>query len=258
MRILNSNNQTVRILNITLDNITNKELLESLRSGILFTPNIDHFVMAQKDRTFYDAYRRADFVVLDSQVIFILLKFFGPKIQEKISGADFFPLFCRYHKDNHAVRIFVLGGMEDVSNIVQKKINDESGRKMVVGAFSPTMGFENDPQEMETVIQMIKSSGANVLAVGLGTPKQEKWIYRYKMHLETIDIFMGVGATFDFIAGAQKRAPKFVQKIGMEWLYRLVRNPKRLAKRYLVTDIVFIYYFIADIFKWYRDPFHGE
>lgn len=244
-----------RLLNINVDNITLDVLLKNFTRGVLFTPNIDHFVVAQKDRTFYDAYQNADFVVLDSQVIFLLLTFFGPKIREKISGADFFPLFCRYHKDNHAMRIFVLGGMGDVSNIVQKKINDESGRKMVVGAYSPTMGFENDPEEMKIVIQMIKSSGANVLAVGLGTPKQEKWIYRYKTQLETIDIFMGVGATLDFIAGTQKRAPKFVQTIGMEWFYRLVRNPKRLAKRYLVTDSVFIYYFIADVLKFYRDPF---
>lgn len=249
------NISTITLLNIRLDNITSNELLERLKSGVLFTPNIDHFVIAQKDRQFYEAYRRADFVVLDSQVIFLLKLLFRPRFREKIAGADFFPKYCRYHKNDPEIKIFILGGEGEVAVKVQKKINDDAGRAMVVGALSPSMGFVNDPTEIEKAVTLIRESGANVLAVGLGTPKQEKWIDEYRHRLETVRTFMGVGATFDFMVGKQKRAPKWMQRIALEWLFRLLSNPRKFAKRYLLTDIVFIYYFISDVFMWYRDPF---
>ncbi len=243
------------ILNCSLVNITNRELLQCLTRGILYTPNIDHFVLLQTDHEFYHAYKNADYVTLDSQIVYFLSKVSGRPFQEKIAGSDFFPLFCEYHKNNPRIKIFVLGGLDGVSGKVKKILNTRIGREIIVDAYSPGLDFEKDEIECKAIIERINNSVANVLVVGLGTPKQEKWIYRYKSKLPAIDIFMGVGATLDFIAGKQRRAPVFLQKVGLEWAFRLIQHPRKFMYRYLIRDVSFFYYFLLDRLKLYKNPF---
>jgi exopolysaccharide biosynthesis WecB/TagA/CpsF family protein len=244
-----------RLLNLELDNITMTECLQSVTGGTIYTPNIDHFVLLQKDKEFYQAYKSANYVVLDSQVIYLLGKIFRRPFKEKISGSDLFPRFCEYHKSDPAISIFVLGGMDTVAETVKNSVNERSGRELIVGACSPSKDFEKDSTKNDDVVRQIKQSGANVLAVGLGTPKQELWIYRHKHKLPEIQLFMGVGATFDFMTGNQRRAPHWMQAAGLEWFYRLLRDPRRFVRRYLVTDMQFFYYFTLDLFRAYSDPF---
>jgi exopolysaccharide biosynthesis WecB/TagA/CpsF family protein len=243
------------ILNVRVLNIHQELLLQRFDHGCLFTPNIDHFVLLQHDREFYEAYAHAEYVVLDSQVLYLLYKIIGKPFKAKIAGSDFFPKFCEYHKNNDAVKIFILGGIGDVAEKVRDTLNNQAGRTMILGAYSPPINYEHDESEKKKIISTINASDANVLVVGLGTPKQEKWIYQNRLQLINIKMFMGIGATLDFIIGKQKRAPLWMQNTGLEWLYRLLHDPKRLAKRYLIRDIQFYYYFIKDILNVYRNPF---
>jgi N-acetylglucosaminyldiphosphoundecaprenol N-acetyl-beta-D-mannosaminyltransferase len=162
--------------------------------------------------------------------------FLGTPLKEKISGSDLFPAFYEYHKNNEDIKIFLLGAREGVALEAQKKINSKIGRPIIVGAHSPSFGFEKDEEECSKMIELINQSGATVLAVGVGAPKQEKFICKYKDKLPNIKIFLAIGATIDFEAGNIKRAPKWVSEAGLEWLYRLLSEPKRLWKRYLVPD----------------------
>ena len=102
---------------------------------------------------------------------------------------------------------------------------------------------------------MINGSGANVVLVGVGAPKQEKWIMKYKDRMPNVKVWMALGATIDFEAGNIKRAPKIFQKFAMEWLYRLMCEPKRMLKRYLVDDPAFFLYLLKDKLGVYKNPF---
>ena len=234
------NYSRVNILNIPIDNISMYELLEELKhGGVVFTPNVDHLVKLQKDREFYRVYQEADYRICDSQLILYASRFLGQPIGEKVSGSDLFPAFYRRYSQDETVKIFLLGGLNGVGETARQRINEKVGRNMVVESYSPPFGFENDPGECERIIERINASGANVLAVGVGAPKQEKWIVNYRSRLTAIDTFFAIGATIDFEAGNLSRAPQWMSQTGLEWLYRLLMEPGRLWKRYLVEDLGF-------------------
>lgn len=231
----------IRVLNTEIDNLTLKELLENLKSGTVFTPNVDHLINLRKDKDFRAAYSIADYRLCDGQILFFAARFLGKPIKEKISGSDFFPAFYQHHHNNRNIKIFLLGAAEGVAHKAQILINRKVGREMVVGSYSPSWGFEKNAAECRAIIDMIHNSGATVLAVGLGSPKQEKWLYQYRDQLKNIKIFMAIGATIDFEAGHKSRAPRWMSNIGLEFLYRILQEPRRLWKRYLVDDLPFLW-----------------
>lgn len=234
------NYSRVNILNVSIDNISMQELLTNLKhGGVVYTPNVDHLVKLQKDREFFRVYQDADYRICDSQLIFYASRFLGQPIREKISGSDLFPAFYQRYARDESVKIFLLGGLEGVAEKAMHRINQKVGRKMVVQCYSPPFGFEHDPQECEKIIALVNASGANVLAVGVGAPKQEKWIANYRSALTSIKTFLAIGATIDFEAGNLSRSPSWMSEAGLEWLYRLLMEPGRLWKRYLVDDVGF-------------------
>lgn len=242
----------VNILNVYIDNFSQSELLKDLKSGVVFTPNVDHLVKLQSDQEFFKAYETADYRICDSQVIYYVSRFLGSPIHEKISGSDFFPAFYNYHKGNEDIKIFLLGAKPGVAKLAQQNINEQVGRQIVVDSHSPSFGFEKNEEECLEIIEKIKSSGATVLAVGVGAPKQEKWIHKYKDRLPSIKIFLAIGATIDFEAGNVERAPKRVSEVGLEWLYRLLAEPKRLWKRYLIDDPFFFWLVLKQKLNLYK------
>ena len=159
-------------------------------------------------------------MICDSRILVICSKLLGNPIKEAIPGSSFFPHFYMHHKDDENCKIFLLGAMDGVANKAMENINKKVGREIVVGAYSPSYGFEKKQDENENIYKMINDSGANVVLVGVGCPKQEKWIDVHKEKMPNVDIWMALGATIDFEAGNIKRAPKWVQKIAMEWFYR--------------------------------------
>lgn len=247
--------RTIQLLNIHIQSIKQMELLQQLKKGVLITPNVDHLVKLQKDEEFYNVYQQAEWIICDSKILFLLSKLLKNSLPEAIPGSSFFTAFYEYHKNNPNCKIFLLGAAEGVAVKAMERINKKVGRNIIVGAHSPSYGFEKKQDECEKLIQIVNESKANVLLVGVGAPKQEKWIMKYRNRMPEIDIFMALGATIDFEAGTLKRAPIFWQKIGMEWLYRCLKEPKRLFKRYFIDDMQFFYYFGKQLFGCYKNPF---
>lgn len=250
--------KTTAFLNTNIQVITQHELLKELKKGVVITPNVDHLVKLQKDKEFYEVYKKAEWVICDSKILYMLSKLLKTPLPEAIPGSSFFTAFYEYHQNDPNCKIFLLGAAEGIAIKAMERINQKVGRNIVVGAHSPSYGFEKKPEECEKLVHIINESGANVLLVGVGAPKQEKWIMKYRNEMPGIDIFMGLGATIDFEAGTLKRAPIFWQKIGMEWLYRCLKEPKRLFKRYFVDDMQFFYYFAQQLLNIYKDPFSDK
>jgi len=245
----------VKILNILIDNITLDELLIKCDKGIVVTPNVDHLIHLQSDKLFYNLYQKADFVINDSQIIKYASSFLKDPLKEKISGADFFPAFCSYHATNDNIKIFLLGAKRGVSTVAKNKINTKYNRKLIVDNYSPSIGFEKNDIECIDIVNKINNSEANVLVIGVGAPKQEKWLLKYHDRFSKIKIFMLLGATIDFEAGIIKRSPKWMSSLGLEWLFRITQDPFRLWKRYLINDTPFFWLVLKQKFGLYKNPF---
>ena len=246
---------TVNLLHVPVHNLSQEELLENLRyGGVVFTPNLDHLSKLQSDAEFNQVYQSATYRVCDSQVLMYAAKLMGQPLQEKISGSDLLPAFCEYYRNDPDITIFLLGGMEGVAAEAKERINQKVGREMVVETYSPPYGFENDDQECEKIVELVNRSGATTLAVGLGAPKQERWIARYKLRFDTVRIFLAVGAALDFEAGNRSRCPQWMSQAGLEWTYRLALEPKRLWKRYLVDDLPVVWQLLQQKLGRYETP----
>lgn len=244
----------INILNVEIDNISQDELLKRLDKGVLLTPNVDDLMKHQRDEVFHKYALNADFVVCDSKIVFLAAKFLGTPLKEAIPGSSFFPAYCDYHK-NDDTKIFLLGAKEGVADIAKEKINKRIGRDIVVGTYSPPFGFEKDEKECTHIVDILKKTSANVILVGLGNPKQTKWIFKYRDQLPNIDVFLALGATIDFEAGNIKRAPKIFQKFAMEWFYRLIKEPRRMYRRYFIDDIPFFWLLFKQKLGKYQNPF---
>ena len=244
-----------KILNIEIDNISQKDILAQLKKGVLITPNVDQLIKLQTDREFYDIVKRAEWVVCDSKILYLCSHLTSLPIKMAIPGSSFFPAFYEYHKNDEDCKIFLLGAMDGVADKAKENINKKVGREIVVGAYSPSYGFDKKQDENEQIYTMINESGANVVLVGVGCPKQEKWIYAHKENMPHVDIWMALGATIDFEAGNVKRAPRIWQQMYLEWFYRFCQEPKRLFKRYFVDDMKFFWYFAKQLLGIYKNPF---
>jgi N-acetylglucosaminyldiphosphoundecaprenol N-acetyl-beta-D-mannosaminyltransferase len=245
----------VRIANVELDNLSQRELLERLDSGVVFTVNVDFVVQMQTDRRFLDLQRRADYSVADGQMLVFASRFLGTPLKERVTGADLLPAFCDYHRDNPDVRLFLLGARPGVALAAMHALNSRAGRRIVVGAHSPTFGFDGNERECLHIVEMIRRSGATVLAVGFGSPRQEKWIAAWRGPLDGVRIFLPVGAALDFTARVKRRAPQWIASAGFEWLFRLAQEPRRLWRRYLIDDRRFFGLVLRQRLGRYSDPF---
>ncbi len=246
-----------RMLNVWVDNLSMKQLMAKLEAGVVFTLNPDHLYHLQRDRDFYDAYRQADFITSDSKYVYWGLGWIGRRIQEKVSGSDIVPAYCAHHRDNPAVKVFMLGAAPGIAQTARERINARVGREVVVGAHSPSMQFVNDDQEIAEVIRIINTSGATCLIIGLGAPKQEIWITKYRHAMPNVKVWMGVGATIDYEAGAVKRAPRWMTRSGLEWLYRITTEPRRYWRRYL-RDMEYFWLLLLDALGRYRSPMRAR
>lgn len=163
---------------------------------------------------------------------------------EKISGPDFMEMLFESH-EGRKLRHFFYGGSQDVLDKLIENLKDNYPGCNIVGAISPPYR-KLTATEQQSYLDDITASGAQVVWVGLGAPKQELWMHQYSPKLPHA-MLMGVGAAFDFHAKVVKRAPRWMQKMGMEWLYRLVQEPRRLWKRYFVTNFLFLYYSLRGV-----------
>jgi N-acetylglucosaminyldiphosphoundecaprenol N-acetyl-beta-D-mannosaminyltransferase len=242
------------MLNVWVDDLSMPQFMQTLDRGVVFTLNPDHCFHLQRNADFHAAYRQADFITSDSKYVYWMLGWLGRGIQEKVSGSDIVPTYCNHHRDHADVKVFLLGAAPGIAQKALERINQRVGREIVIGAHSPSMNFVNDEAEIARVIRMVNESGATTLIVGLGAPKQEIWIVRYRHAMPAVKVFMGVGATIDYEADAVKRAPRWMTRNGLEWLYRLATEPGRYWRRY-ARDMEFFWLVLLDRLGRYRSPF---
>ncbi|HFC9287631.1 TPA: WecB/TagA/CpsF family glycosyltransferase [Clostridium perfringens] len=235
----------MNFLNIEVDNLTMNEAIDRAEELIIkkkpsyvVTPNVDHIVKLENDKEFQEVYKNADLILTDGMPLIWISKIKGNPIKEKISGSDFFPKLCERAAEK-GYSIFLLGAAEGVATKAAKNLKEKYEGLNIVGTYSPSYGFEKKDDEIKMIIEMINKAKPDILAVGLGAPKQEKFLHKYRNDLN-VPISLAIGASIDFEAGNINRAPKWMQNCGLEWFYRLCKEPKRMFKRYLVDDLKII------------------
>jgi len=213
---------------------------EQKKKGLVVTPNVDHIVMMDGDMEMKAHYQEAMFRFADGMPLIWFSKvFMKQSLPERVTGADLLPAIASLAEEK-GMRLFLLGGRDGVAALAAKELHKSSPDLHIAGTYCPPFGFEHDVCESTKIVEMINQSETDILFVGVGAPKQEKWAVK---HIEQLNVgpILGVGAAFDFAAGTVKRAPLFFQRTGMEWLWRLMKEPGRLWYRYVVQDSQFVF-----------------
>jgi N-acetylglucosaminyldiphosphoundecaprenol N-acetyl-beta-D-mannosaminyltransferase len=236
----------LRLGSISVDAITFDEALDAIedlvarrRGGVVVTPNVDHVVIAERRPDFREVYAAADLSLADGQPIVWSSRLLGTRLPEKISGSDLvLPLMNRAAR--RGWRVFLLGAGPGVAERAARRLHGERAVR-IVGTAAPIISAEpgHGTVEEHAAIAAIRAANADLVLVAFGAPKQELWMERHRRELAPA-VLLGVGASLDFVAGAARRAPNWVSRIGLEWLWRLCREPRRLWRRYLVDDLLFI------------------
>lgn len=228
----------VRVLNVDIDNVTMEEAVAGIDDMVqkripsyVVTPNLDHIVTLEKDAYFREVYAHADMVLADGKPLLWIAKWQKTPLKQKVSGSDLFPKVAEL-AERKGYKMFFLGAAEGVAQKAADVLHDIYPGLQVVECYAPPYGFDKDKDKLQEIISMIRKAKPDILIVGLGAPKQEKFMYRYLHKLE-VPVSLGLGASFDFIAGVKKRAPHWMSEHGMEWLYRMVQEPRRLVGRYI-------------------------
>ena len=198
-----------------------------------------HGIMeSQDDPALVDIHNRSGLTVPDGMPTVWAGHYAGFKSMQRVYGPDFMPSFIAAGVAP-GYQHFLYGGAEGVADLLTDKLREKFPGVDIVGTYCPPFRPLTDQEEAE-VADLINSSGAQVVWVGLSTPKQERWMDRMTDRLD-VNVVLGVGAAFDINAELASRAPRWMQKIGMEWLYRLFKEPRRLAKRYLKNNPRFVW-----------------
>src|SRR5579862_932906 len=245
----------VKLLNVLVDDVSMDELVETFRQGVMLTLHVDMIMKLQTDQDFYALLPKFDVVTCDSQILTTAARLLGTPLRERVSGSDYFPRFYSRYRTDPSVTIFICGGAPGVADIARHRINAKVGREMVVGAAAPSSQYERNPQEIEELIAQINRSGATVLLVGLGGGRQEKFIFRYRDRLPHVRLFLPLGGTIDYEAQTLRRPPAWITNAGLEWLYRVLHQPRQRWHRYLVEQPPFLYLFARQLLGIYHNPF---
>ena len=208
--------------------------------------NAYSLVLAKKTPEFHHVCQNADIVFADGQSVVWASILLGERLPARVAGPDFMWSFCSMSAGKK-YKHFLLGGRSEYLELLKNRMINSFPEIQITGTYSPPFGEWND-EENEKIVSLINESKADVLWVGISTPKQDIWIDRFKNKL-TVKVALGVGAAFDFHAGRIKRAPKLLQSIGLEWLYRLSQDPKRLWRRYLIGNIQFLGILLEEIIR---------
>lgn len=214
-----------------------EELVRNREPSYIVTPNADHIIKLQQDTEFQKIYAGAACVLPDGMPLLWAGRFLRTPLKERVSGADLVPRICA-RAAMSGFRLFFLGGKPGAAEKVRGNLEKQFPSIRVVGICRPAMGLEDDEAEYRRVEELIREAGPDILLVGFGAPKQEKWIYRNHKPLG-VPVSIGVGGTIDVMAGMSSRAPYWMQRSGLEWFWRFMHDPRRLWKRYLIDDMHF-------------------
>lgn len=200
-------------------------------SRVVVTPNVDHVVKVAEQPELLPVYDQADLVLADGQPLIWAARLLGAGLPERVAGSDLFPRLLSDARALTELRVFILGGLPGVAERAASNIEQAHPWVRVVGCHAPPFGFEVRHSDNERAVQAVASADADIVLIGLGAPKQEIWAHRERRRLGC-GVALCLGATVDFMAGTIPRAPGWMRRTGLEWLFRVAGEPRRLGGRY--------------------------
>jgi N-acetylglucosaminyldiphosphoundecaprenol N-acetyl-beta-D-mannosaminyltransferase len=244
----------VRLFNGQFDAVTLDECVDQVfadidqgRTGWLATVNVAILMMMRDSATLQSFVDRARWTVADGQPLIWASRWFNRQLPERVTGVDLVDCLCEKARARQE-GVYCLGATQNVLDQMVARLRQQHPG-LVVNGSDGYFSLDQFPERA----QLVAASGAKILLVGMGVPRQEKFIEEQWANLG-VNLAVGVGGSFDVMAGLRRRAPVWMQKIGLEWVYRLIQEPGRLWKRYLVTGLQFGALSLrAWVFPSYRD-----
>jgi N-acetylglucosaminyldiphosphoundecaprenol N-acetyl-beta-D-mannosaminyltransferase len=223
----------------------------SAPARLVVTANVDHLVTLERDAEFARAYATADLRVADGAPLLALARLLGTPLPARVTGVDLtWALLAA--AEAHGFSVYLLGGADGVLTDAVHRIETHFPRLTVSGASSGRLDLDGVTDDERVVLAELEARRPDLLLLFLGAPKQEKWFCRRREGLPPL-VALGLGGTVEFLAGHKRRAPRYVQSVGGEWLWRLAQDPRRLARRYLVRDPRFLWCALRQIGETRRD-----
>ncbi len=244
--------EKLKIISLAVHHISFSESLQLVtewalkkRSSYICFANVHMIIEAYKNKSFFEKVNDADLVLADGKPVAMACRMLQHKKQERISGMDFTPLILQKANENK-LSVCVYGSTAEVHNAIKEKINFKYPGISLVDFISPPFRQLTE-NEIINDIEKINLSGAHIVLVALGCPKQEIWMAENSKRINAV--LLGIGGALPVIAGVQKRAPVWMQNLALEWLYRLMQQPGRLFKRYVYTNSFFLFLLGRDWIK---------
>lgn len=236
----------VRLMGMALHELTETETVEAVISSaetgsgaFVVTANLDHLRRYQNDSAYREAVDGATIVVADGMPLVWAARLAGTPLPERVAGSAITKPVCEAAAAR-GLGVFLCGGNPGVADTAVSRLADEYPGFRCVGTSCPPFGFERDPEALDALASTLRRSCADVVIVALGSPKQELLIHRFRSEgVLPRASWLGVGISLSFVTGEVVRAPRWVQRMGCEWLHRLAQEPRRLAQRYLVDGLPF-------------------
>ena len=225
-----------------------KQAIDNGVKGYICVSNVHTVVMGWQDESYRQITNQAYLATPDGMPLVWASKLLQPKIHGRASGPDILDRFMNTDT-SHKYRHFFFGSTPEVLRKMRASIEVKWPGTQIAGMFSPPFG-QHSEQEIQSYVDLINESNADIVWVGLGAPRQEIWMSKFRSRLSP-SLLIGVGAAFDFLAGNKARAPLWMQRFGLEWLFRLLSEPRRLFQRYAVTNTLFVYGLCIQVFKRY-------
>lgn len=211
--------------------------LREQRGGWVVTHNLDHLLRLRRDRAFSEVCRTASLRVADGMPLVWASRMQGTPLPERVAGSSLIHTLTKAAADARR-SIFLLGGDPGTADAAARTLQERYPHLSVAGTLCPPIGFESNPAWMEQIHRTLIDAQPDIVYVALGSPKQERLIVALRDMLPRA-WFLGVGISFSFVCGQVKRAPRWMQRLGFEWMHRLIQEPRRLAKRYLIDGLPF-------------------
>ncbi|MEE9403493.1 MAG: WecB/TagA/CpsF family glycosyltransferase [Algisphaera sp.] len=217
---------------------TNAHIVDEIRAGRggwVMTSNLDHLCRSRRDPDFRQMFEEADLVVADGAPLIWASRLQGTPLPERVAGSSMAWTLSEAAADA-GLSVFLLGGDEGTAGKAAQHLKGRFLGLRIAGVFYPPMGFENDPAMMESMRQALRDAQPDLIYVALGSPKQEKLIRQLREELPQA-WWLGLGISLSFICGEVRRAPAWMQKLGLEWVHRMIQEPRRLVRRYLIDGV---------------------
>ena len=235
---------TIHLHGVLLHSVTEEgcirhvlEELDAGRGGVVVTPNLDHLRRCVRDMRFGALVAEADLVVADGMPLVWASRLQGTPLPERVAGSDLISSLSAAAAERGR-SVFMLGGSPGTAEKAAQVLRNRYPGLKIAGSYCPPFGFDKSDEGWQQIIDAISPSAADIVYVALGSPKQELVIERVRKYLPKA-WWLGVGNSFSFLCGDVRRAPRWMQKRGLEWIHRLLQEPKRLFRRYIVVGVPF-------------------